>query len=203
MSAQTPKVSESYPVKIHRVGGREPDGSPTYVGPWTFSAKMIRDVVEGAIEGRTLNACAGKTKLTHDGEIVRNDINPDRDADYHVDVNDALEAFVESSFGSVVFDPPFDQQQSEDHYDGMHARQLAPARKTLAQLVQPGGVFVELGWNMHSIGEASDEWHREELHIYHRGPTLQPVFLTVDRRKGRQVTLEYDETENGGNAAND
>ena len=188
----TAKFSESYLVKIHRVGGSEPNGDPTYIGPWTFSTKMVRDVVEGAIKGRTLNACAGKTHLTHDANIVRNDLNPEREADHHIDVNDALDTFEPCSFGSVVFDPPFDQKQSEEHYESMHARKLAPARKILAQLVKPNGIMVELGWNMHSIGEASDEWHREELHIYHRGPTLQPVFLTVDRRISRQVTLDYE-----------
>lgn len=183
------RVNKPYPVKIHRVGGRESDGTPTYIGPWTFSARMVRDVVEGAIEGRTLNACAGKTKLTHDCEIVRNDLNPERDAEYHVDVNDALGVFDEGEFVSVVFDPPFDQTQSDEHYDGMHARKLAPARKVLSKLASPGGVFVELGWNMHSIAEASDEWHREQMHIYHRGPCYQPVFLTVDRRVSRQSEL--------------
>lgn len=175
--------------KVHRVGGREPDGSPTYIGPWTFSTKMVRDVVEGALRGRVLNACAGKTKLTHSDEIVRNDLNPERDADYNADVCEIDETFDERSFDTVVFDPPFDQAQADDHYESMHARQLAPARKKLAALVRPGGVFVELGWNLHSIGMASTDWERAETHIYDRGPTLQPVYLLIDRRHSRQADL--------------
>jgi hypothetical protein len=173
---------------VHRVGGKEPDGTPTHVGKWTFQTKMIRDVVEGAIEGRVFNACAGKTELTHAGEVVRNDANPERDAEMHVDVCEIDEHLSPESFDSVVFDPPFDQAQADEHYESMHARQLAPARRKLAELVRPGGVFVELGWNMHSP-HAFDGWKREAVHLYDRGPTLQPVFLTVDRRTSRQTTL--------------
>ncbi len=177
------KAELDYPLYVHNVGGREPDGSPTYIGPWTFETKMVRDVVEDAIEGRTLNACAGKTKLEHDGEIVRNDVNPEMDADHHYDVMEINEHFEPGSFDSVVFDPPFDQSQSEEHY-GMHDTRRGPARRKLADLVRRGGVFVELGWNDHGPGLGYDDsWYREECHRYRRGPSYQPVFLTVDRRR--------------------
>lgn len=179
--------AEGYDISIHRVGGREPDGSPTYIGPWTFRTKMVRTIVEENLTGRVLNACAGKTKLTHGGgEVVRNDLNPERDADFHIDVCDVDEHFEEDSFDTVVFDPPFDQEQAEEHYESMHARQLVPARKKLIKLVRPGGRFVELGWNLQAANEQPG-WSREAVHIYDRGPTLQPVFLTVDRNV--QTTL--------------
>ncbi|MXV63496.1 hypothetical protein GS429_15820 [Natronorubrum sp. JWXQ-INN-674] len=168
---------------VHNVGGREPDGSPTYIGPWTFSTKMVRDVVEEWIEGRVLNACAGKTELEHDAEIVRNDINPEMDADLNLDVTELGEHFEEESFDSVVFDPPFDQSQAKEHYS-MHDTQRGPARRLLMRLVRPGGVFIECGWNDHgpALGYAED-WYREACHRYRRGPSYQPMFLTVDRRR--------------------
>lgn len=177
-----------FPVTIHTVGGREPDGSPTYIGPWTFQTKMIRDRVEGNLTGRVLNACAGKTKLHHTDEIIRNDLNPNRDADYHIDIANIDTEFDPASFGTVVLDPPFDQSQADEHYESMHARQLGPARRKLAALVAPGGVFIELGWNFHSPA-AFDGWEREALHIFHRGPTLHPVFMTIDRRTTRQTSF--------------
>ena len=173
-----------YPLYVRNVGGREPDGSPTFIGPWTFSARMVREVVEDAIEGRTLNACAGKTELSHDVEIVRNDLNPEMDADYHYDVMEIDEHFDEESFDSVVFDPPFDQEQAREHYDGMHDTRRGPARRKLMELVRPGGVFLECGWNDHGPGLGYDDsWYREECHRYRRGPSYQPMFLTVDRRR--------------------
>jgi hypothetical protein len=53
---------------------------------WTFQSTKIRRWVESRLQGRVLNACAGKTKLANDHEIVRNDLDESRDADLHVDV---------------------------------------------------------------------------------------------------------------------
>jgi len=125
----------------------------------------------------------------HDGATVRNDLNPDRDADHHVDVADIDDVFGPRSFDTVVFDPPFDQSQAEEHYDGMHDRQRGPARRKLRELVRPGGVFVELGWNDHGPALQSEEWFRLEMHHYRRGPSYQPVFLTIDERHSRQETI--------------
>jgi len=182
--------SEPYRLDVVNVGGREPDGSPSYIGPWTFDTKLVRDEVIGAIEGPTLNACAGKTRLDeeHSAPVVRNDLNPDRHAHVNVDVATIDEVFPKESFRSVVFDPPFDQTQSEDHYEGMHDRQRGPSRRKLAGLVEPGGVFVECGWNMFSPGEF-DGWEREAVIVYRRGPSYQPMFLTVDRRTSRQANF--------------
>lgn len=181
--------AENYRLRVHNVGGREPDGTPTYLSQWTFDVRMLREIVEGAIEGRTLNACAGKTRLNHDDEIVRNDLNPERDADHHHDVTEIDALFRADSFDSVVYDPPFDQSQSDEHYDGMHARAAGPARRKLAELVRPGGVFVEVGWNDHSPALGLEGWHREACHRFRRGPSYQPYFLSVDRRDSRQTTL--------------
>lgn len=53
---------------------------------WTFQYAPARRIVEEYIHGRTMNTCAGKTKLQHHGEIVGTDLNPERDADTHLDV---------------------------------------------------------------------------------------------------------------------
>jgi hypothetical protein len=61
----------------------------------------------------------------------------------HYAVTAIDEGFEPDSFDSIVFDPLFDQTQADDHYDGMHDRQCGPARRKLAKLVRPGGVFIE------------------------------------------------------------
>lgn len=180
---------DGYDVDIHQVGGKHPGGKPIAIGRWTFETPVVRRVVEDNLGDEVLNACAGKTKLSQPGdrEIVRNDINPERDADHHYDVCEIDRYFEPNTFDTVVFDPPFDQDQADEHYEGMHASDIGQARAALAPLVRPGGKFIELGWNSHSVSAWSD-WTRKNLHIFERGPCLQPVFLTVDWNHQRPLT---------------
>jgi len=80
------EMHREQPDEIISNGGRNADGSARMLSRWTFEYEPARSIVEEHMHGRVLNACAGKTKLQHDDEIVRNDLNPDRDADVHLDV---------------------------------------------------------------------------------------------------------------------
>lgn len=181
-------ATEGIDVELHKVGGKHPGGKPIAIGRWTFETPVVRRVVEDRLEGQALNACAGKTKLNHGaGEIVRNDINTERDADYHFDVCEIDQHFPEHSFDVVVFDPPFDQGQADEHYDGMHASDLGKARKALAKLTKPGGTLLEFGWNSHGA-ESFRGWGRDEIHLFQRGPCLQDVILVVDRNHQTKLT---------------
>lgn len=96
---------------------------------WTFDLKSIRRWVEWHISGRVLNACAGKSYLRHDGEVVRNDIEPKIEADLHVDVGELSAHFPAKSFDSVVFDPPWNVYQANLRYSGHHVHKTADGRE--------------------------------------------------------------------------
>jgi hypothetical protein len=86
----------------------------------TFSEPNLRNFVEHYLKGRVLNACAGESHLTHDGDIVRNDINPEKPADLHVDVCKLPLHLEENSFDAIVYDPPWSHYESRARYDGYH-----------------------------------------------------------------------------------
>jgi len=98
---------------------------------WTFDDDTIRDWVESTFEeGETiLNACAGKTTLTPPpgGEILRNDINEDRDADFHVDVAElaGLDELEARSIDRIIFDPPWSLYQANLRYQSEHVHQVS------------------------------------------------------------------------------
>jgi len=89
-------------------------------GRWTFERENIRAWTESKLKGRVLNACAGKTRLSHDSEIVTNDLDPKIDTDLSVDVASLSRHFPESSFDTVLYDPPWSLYQSNLRYDGRH-----------------------------------------------------------------------------------
>lgn len=96
---------------------------------WTFEDDQIRRWVEMHMEPGDviLNACAGKTHLTppENGTIIRNDANPDRDADFHVDVAElaALDELDADSIDMVVMDPPWTCYQANLRYESRHVDQ--------------------------------------------------------------------------------
>lgn len=172
--------------KTTNIGGKEPDGKPAAIGRWTFQTKKVRDMLLPYLEGRVLNPFAGETRLSEYKRgitEIRNDLDPERPAEYHVDAAELGEIFDEESFDVVVLDPPFDQTQADEHYDGMHARDMGTVRKNLAPLVKPGGAMVEFGWNLWGAADYLEGWEREEKLLFRRGiPGRQPMLMVVDSR---------------------
>lgn len=172
------------PFALHTIGGKHPDGTPISLGPWTFECPQVRRVVESYLEGRVLNACAGKTKLQHE-PVHRNDLDERRDADTHHDVTELDRHLPAECFDVCAFDPPFDPDQAAEHYDG-HKVGRGPsggiwkARDALARLTAPGGRVLSIGWN--SVGlQYKDGFERETVHLFQR--VQKPdVVLVVDRK---------------------
>lgn len=191
------------------IGGKEPDGKPSAIGRWTFQTKIVRDRLLRHLDGRVLNAFAGETRLADYKRgltEVRNDLNPDRPADYHVDAVELGEMFDEDSFDAVVLDPPFDQTQSDELYDGLHARDMGQIRKSVVPLVKPGGVVVEFGWNLWGAADYFNGWERVEPLLFRRAiPERQPIMMVADRRVnatldmvgGREVQTETEQSRGG------
>jgi len=183
----TTGISREEPTEIISNGGRDADGSPRMLSRWTFEYTPARTIVENYLSGRVLNACAGKTKLQHDGEIVRNDLNPDRDADTHHDVAEIASHFEPCSFDTAIFDPPFDEKQAETKYDGLHAMDVYAALEQFNELVRPGGHVVTFGWNSWGMRSFA-AFERVDTVLLQRGPIHRDVIVTVDRRNTYSLT---------------
>ncbi len=136
---------------------------------WTFNNSKIRAWVESKLEGKTLNACCGVCQLTHDEEIIRNDIvesvtlDKDRtineveyekgetvktNTDTNIPVADLLEVFPENSFQTIIYDPPFSENQREQSYKIGEIESSAdrPVYETLHKLLKPGGTILFFGF---------------------------------------------------------
>jgi len=174
------------PIYLHNVGGKEPDGTPTRVGKWTFATKMVRDVVLDHVNGRVLNACAGQTRLQKRGcEFVRNDIDEDREADLHVDVREIHQYLEAETFDAAILDPPFDPGRAAKLYEGWHGQEYSTARDAVGEVVAPGGTVIELGWNSWSLSD-KDGWAAVEHHLYRQSSFKADIHLTVDRKINQQ-----------------
>lgn len=118
---------------------------------WTFQDKTVRAWVEERLSGRVLNACAGETALRHTGEIVRNDINEDRPADYHRDVTELPDVLGTDTFDTIVYDPPWSVFQVNDKYEGRGQDTIKRSTlmaRALDQLLKPGGHILSFGYTV-------------------------------------------------------
>lgn len=117
------------------------------VPKWTFQNPDIREWVESHLTGRVLNACAGKSTLNHDSEIVRNDLDETRDVDISVDVAELQYHLDHDSYDTIVFDPPYTIYQSNLRYKGRQVGHARRAKESFEKLLRPGGIVIELGYH--------------------------------------------------------
>jgi len=150
---------------------------------WTFESAKIRRWVEQRLRGRTLNACAGKTKLTHDYEIVRNDIDEDRDADHHVDVCEIADELEHEPFDTVVYDPPFSSFQASRSYEGRDVGDTALAKRQFHDLLNPGGRVIQFGYTTTNM-PMELEYERLAVGVFNTPGQMNDVLGTVDQKPG-------------------
>lgn len=155
---------------------------------WTFQSTKIRRWVESRLEGRVLNACAGKTKLTNDHEIVRNDLDESRDADLHVDVCEIADHFESGTFNTIVYDPPFSQNQANETYDlgdgeAVVAGSDAVAKRQFDELLAPGGRVIQFGYTTTCMPNSLG-YERLEVGVWNTLGRSNDYLSVVDKKPG-------------------
>jgi hypothetical protein len=163
---------------------------------WTFQSDKIRAWVEERLEGRVLNACAGKTVLDHDREIVRNDIDEDRSADLHVDVTEIADHFDRGSFETIVYDPPFSEYQSNESYDGEMVGSDALAKRQFHELLRAGGRVIQFGFTTTCMPVEIErpnqtvQYWRDAVAIFNTLGQMNDYLGTVDVKAGNEADTE-------------
>jgi len=175
---------------------------------WTFQSKKIRRWVESRLEGRVLNACAGKTKLAHDHEIVRNDLDESRDADIHVDVCEIADHFESESFNTIVYDPPFSENQANKTYDlgdgeAVVAGNDAVTKRQFDDLLAPGGRVIQFGYTTTCM-PTSLGYERLEAGIWNTLGRSNDYLSVVDQKAGEtEVHSRWFSSESAGMTSTD
>lgn len=166
-----------------RSRGIDPDMKFYTVMPskWTFESDKIKEWVESHLEGRVLNACAGKVKLSHDDEVVRNDLNPEMEADYHEDVCSISDLFERRSFDTVVFDPPFSRNQAEKQYSGLQPEDWKAAIDEFNELLGGGGKIIQLGFTATCVSRAQP-YRKVEVAVFNTLGRQNDWIGTVDKK---------------------
>lgn len=153
---------------------------------WTFQPPKIRRLVEKELEGRVLNLFAGKTKLKHRGEIVRNDLDESIDADHHFDAMEVDEHFNREEFDTVILDPPYTLRKSREKYQGKYKGKFTKIKEKVVPLVRPGGKVITFGYSSTGMSKKRG-FEKEKIYLINHLGDHNDTICVVERKYQRSL----------------
>lgn len=146
---------------------------------YTFKVGPIKQWVEKECEGRTLNLFAGKTKLGVDE--IRNDLDPDSLADYHLDALAFVRIWQGDGFDTVLLDPPYSYRKSMEMYKGRKASPFRQLKDEMLKIVNRGGKVITFGYHSTVMGKGRG-FAVEKIALFSHGGAIHDTIASVERR---------------------
>jgi len=128
--------------------------------PWTFTIPPIdRLLKEELIGEKWADPFAGMNSPAQ----IRNDINPEMNAEYHMDALVFLKTLPPNECDGILFDPPYSVRQVAECYNhhgyevtGETTRMnfYSNLKNEIQRIVKPGGKVISFGWTTNGMGKA-------------------------------------------------
>jgi hypothetical protein len=118
---------------------------------YTFESPKIRAWVEANCRGKVLNLFAGKTLLNLDE--VRNDIDPEAPAGYHLDAYEFIHKCKPKRFDTVLLDPPYAYRKAMEMYKGHYTSKFKLIADEVPRVLKPGGIVISFGYHSTFLGK--------------------------------------------------
>jgi hypothetical protein len=148
---------------------------------WTFEPPKVNKVVEEELEGTVLNLFAGMTKLEHDGEVIRVDMDEDKDADYNMSALEFLEK-TDMNFDTVLLDPPYNVRKSREKYEGEYMGNFTKIKQELVDRINENGKVFTFGYATTGMGKTRGFDKKRVYVINHKGDH-NDTLAVVERKK--------------------
>jgi hypothetical protein len=145
---------------------------------YTFAVKPIREWVESNCEGKVLNLFAGITKLNVDE--VRNDLNEESIAEYHIDAVQFLRGWTGEKFDTVLLDPPYAYRKSMEMYNGIVCSPFKQLKDELIKVLKPGGKVITFGYHSNTMGKQRG-FTVEKICLFSHGGAIHDTIASVER----------------------
>lgn len=127
-----------------------------------------------------------------------NDMNPATEAEYHMDAYEFLKMLLEKKVQAdlIIFDPPYTLRQAQECYeqfgkwtleDTQNAIRWTKEKMICAELLQPGGYFLNFGHNSNGLGEKHKTKIVELLIVAHGGAHNDTICI-AERKTAHQMS---------------
>lgn len=143
----------------------------------TFQIKPIKELIGRHItEGLWLDPFSRNSPFSD--ACITNDLDPNVEADYHMEALEFLRSYGSDSVDGVLFDPPYSPRQIAECYKqvgrAVHMKDTQSSfygdrKKEVARIVRPGGKVLCFGWNSGGIGKTNGFELVEVLLVPHGG----------------------------------
>jgi tRNA1(Val) A37 N6-methylase TrmN6 len=159
---------------------------------WTFTIKPIRRLLEEEVgidlfqNGLWCDPFAGMNSPAQ----IRNDINPEMNAQFHMDAIDFLKQQPDEGYDGVLLDPPYSNRQVSEHYKeagikvtGWHTSSGwgKTIRDEAARIVKKGGKVICFGWNSMGMG-LNRGFEMKRILLVPHGGNKNDTIVTVEEK---------------------
>lgn len=153
---------------------------------WTFEIKPIRKLIYkygGDFKG-WIDPFAGMNSPAE----IRNDLNPDMPAEYHLHAKEFAEQLT-GQYNGCLFDNPYSNRQIKECYESIGLRfeqedsqgLFQKEKKIFAPLIRTGGYVICFGWSSNGFGKQLGFEIIEILLVSHGGAHNDTI-VTVEQK---------------------
>jgi len=154
---------------------------------WTFIIKPIRELIKEEMSGETwIDPFAGMNSPAQ----MRNDLNPDMDAPYHLEALAFLKMWGDNSMDGAFFDPPYSPRQVKECYEGIGMKTAkgntkmtfwSQCKDEIARILKPGGKAICCGWSSMGLGKGRG-FKMERILLVPHGGNKNDTIVTVEHK---------------------
>jgi hypothetical protein len=146
---------------------------------YTFSVKPIKNWVEANCIGQTLNLFAGKTKL--DISEIRNDLDIEALAEYHMDALEFLRTWEGEPFGTILLDPPYAYRKSMEMYKGIKCSPFRQLKDEIPRVLQSNGIVITFGYHSNTMG-MNRGFIVDKICLFSHGGAIHDTIASIERK---------------------
>ena len=146
---------------------------------YTFSVRPMKEWAETNCEGKTLNLFAGKTKLLVNE--IRNDLDGEMLADYHMDALAFVLDWNGEKFNTVLLDPPYAYRKSMEMYKGIIASPFRQLKDAIPDILKDNGIVITFGYHSTVMGTGRG-FKVERICLFSHGGAIHDTIATIERK---------------------
>lgn len=145
---------------------------------WTFQMKPVQELLQKYNAGKGwIDPFAGMYSPAE----IRNDIDQNCNAQYHLDALKFMEQFTDNSIIGILLDPPYSSNQALMTYKNHKLRKITPLYNHAARILQSDGYLITFGWHSNGAGKERGFKKVEILLIAHGGERNDTI-ITVEQK---------------------